>query len=112
MNFVWWDFSYYVVFFSWLVNVFQAIRIIKKKDASQISIMTYLLLLLVVVSYFIHAVRLFTFTGDWVFMFSNGASTIITLWVLFLIRKYTPNFTYFKFFKAKVKKCILFLQSL
>jgi uncharacterized protein with PQ loop repeat len=108
MNWVWWDFSYFVVFFSWLVNVPQALRIIKKKDASQVAVMTYLLLAVVIFTYWIHALRQFYYYGDWVFVLSNSLSMLITIWVLFLIRKYTKNFTYFNFFKIKIKKWLNF----
>ena len=106
-----WDLSYVIVFVAWLVNVPQGLRIIKYKDARQVAVFTYLMLFVVVVSYFIHALRLFYYTGDWVFIISNGLSIIITLWVLWLIKRYTPNFTYLGFFKAKFKKILKWTYS-
>jgi len=104
MNWVWWDFSYYLVFVSWLVNVPQGLRIIKYKDASQVSVFTYLALFAVLFCSFIHATRLFYYVGDWVFMLSHTLSMIINIWMLCLIKRYTPNFTYLGLFKAKFKK--------
>jgi uncharacterized protein with PQ loop repeat len=99
---VWYDPGIYVVWFSWLVNVFQALRIIKKKSAIEVSVNTYMLLFIVLLSYFTHAIII----CDWVFIMSNGLGTGICLWVLILIKKYTPGFTYTNFFKAKFKKLI------
>jgi len=70
--------------FGLFVNIPQAVLIYKNKDSRNVSLTTYVLLLVCVICYFIHAVAI----RDAVFITSNGLAVFVTTTVIILIRRY------------------------
>ena len=65
----------------------QIIKILKTKNVTGVSKLTYWLLCACLVCYFIHAVAI----GATVFIISNGINMFINFFTLYLIHKYEVN---------------------
>ena len=75
------------ILFGLLVNPFQIVKTIKNKSAKGISKWTYITLTAALICYLIRAIAIM----EWVFIISNCAGLISSLFMLILIWKYGDN---------------------